>query len=359
VKRRLLALGRLAQSRGASMRAVARRIGMAPQTLCDWVRARRERRLDTAVRGRRRCRLDRELRATVIEVITETHGRIGVPSLKAGFPTVSRRRLRRLRDAYRRAHRSSAEQLAWTTPGTVWAMDFSELEEVIDGRYDALLSVRDLASTRQLAALPADAQTADVTVGLLRALFAAHGAPLALKTDNGSHFTAGIVTGLLEAAGVAHLRSPVKTPHYNGAIEAGIGATKARLHHVAAAHGRWGHPTCDDLEQARLEANAEARPWGPNGPSPDDRWNSRPPISAEQRRAFNDALAAARIEETRRMCQRRAGTPDLATFDSLNDTDRVTVTRRAIRRALVESGFLITRRTATSSTHLSSVLPGN
>jgi transposase InsO family protein len=359
VKRRLLALRHLAKRSGASLRAIARRIGMAPQTLCDWVRARRERRLDAAAPGRPRRLLSRELRASVIEVIAETRGRIGVPSLKACFRSVARRRLRRLLDAYRRVHRPTSEHLAWTTPGTVWAMDFTEVNPPIDGRYDAVLSVRDLASTRQLATLPADEQTARVAAGALRGLFAAHGPPLVLKSDNGSHFTAGMAIDLLDAAGVAHLRSPVQTPQYNGAVEAGIGATKARLHHVAATHGRPDSPTCDDLEEARLEGNAEARPWGPSGHSPDDRWSSRPPITADQRRAFHAALDAARLEETRRMLQRRAPTRDNASFDTLDTNDRVTVTRRSIRRALLESGFLITRRSATSSTHLASVLSEN
>jgi hypothetical protein len=36
--------------------------------------------------------------------------------------------------------------LHWTVPGSVWAMDFAEPPAPVDGVYDYLFSVRDLAS---------------------------------------------------------------------------------------------------------------------------------------------------------------------------------------------------------------------
>ncbi|MGH7142938.1 MAG: hypothetical protein ACREJ2_02250 [Planctomycetota bacterium] len=49
------------------------------------------------------------------------------------------------------------------------------------------------------------------------------------------------------------LYSPVYTPSYKGACEAGQGSLKIRTHEFAC---RAGHPelwTCDDLEGARLQ----------------------------------------------------------------------------------------------------------
>ena len=69
------------------------------------------------------------------------------------------------------------------------------------------------------------------------AVFAEHGPPLVLKSDNGSHFTGGNFPDLLAAHRVEHLLSPPYWPRYNGAVEAGIHALKDRY---VLVHGeRW------------------------------------------------------------------------------------------------------------------------
>jgi hypothetical protein len=302
----------------------------------------------------------RQTRERVVEVIVESRGRVGVPSLKQAFSEVPRARLRRLLAAYRRLHARRGEHLVWTTPGTVWAADFTEVAPPIEGRYANVLNVRDLASGRQLLALPAECATAHVADAALEALTAAHGAPLVLKTDNGSPFTAQVVVEDLEHTEVAHLRSPPGMAPYNGSVEAGIGSLQTRLQGVSSSRGRAASPTCDDLEEARLEANAEARPWGPNGPSPDERWHERAPITPAQRRAFQAVLAEAQRDELRRFLQRSgSGPPQPTSLSDLNDTDRAMVARRSIRRALLQSGYLIIRSTTTSSTHLTPELTEN
>ncbi|MGA2498936.1 MAG: hypothetical protein ABSH20_14435, partial [Tepidisphaeraceae bacterium] len=100
-----------------------------------------------------------------------------------------------------------------------------------------------------------------------------------LKTDNGSHFIASEVRDLLAVTNITHLLSPPMTPRYNGAQEASIGSLKTRAMHIAAAAGRFGCWSCDDVEAARLEANRQARPQGINGPVPDELWETRCPIS--------------------------------------------------------------------------------
>jgi transposase InsO family protein len=226
-----------------------------------------------------------------------------------------------------------------------------------------VLVVRDLATGYQLVALPVKHATADVAAMALLSLFRLQGPPLVLKTDNGSHLIGGPVASLLRSWNVTLLRSPPGTARYNGAVEAGIGSLKARLHHVAAAHGRVDGPTCEDLEAARLEANAEARPWGRAGPSPEQRWNERSPITIEQREAFGLALAAAEQLERCKLLERRgvASPPAPADLDAieLNGTDRATVARRSTRRALIECGYLNTRRTVNTSTEPNAALSEN
>jgi hypothetical protein len=80
--------------------------------------------------------------------------------------------------------------LHWQVPGSVWAMDFTEAPAAIDGLFPYVLAVRDLASGRQLLWLPIRAGNGQETRWALASLFALHGAPLILKSDNGSPFDA-------------------------------------------------------------------------------------------------------------------------------------------------------------------------
>ena len=54
------------------------------------------------------------------------------------------------------------------------------------------------------------------------------------------------------------------------AIEAGIGSLKTRTEEHATWQGHAAEWTCDDVEAARAEANATARPRGPSKPTPDE-----------------------------------------------------------------------------------------
>jgi transposase InsO family protein len=97
------------------------------------------------------------------------------------------------------------QHLTWPIPGRIWAADFTQADAPIDGIYPYVLSVRDLASSCQLLSWPATNADAGATVCALGYLFAAHGPPLVLKTDNGSHFTSTQVTRVLSAARVTNL----------------------------------------------------------------------------------------------------------------------------------------------------------
>lgn len=153
----------------------------------------------------------------------------GDPRFQTALPARARRRPSAL-----------PAQVIWTRVGRVWAMDFSQAPCPIVGSFTNVFAVRNVASGEQLAALPCvEADTAGV-VGTLAGLFAIFGALLVVKGDNGSNLTAAEVTNLLLSNGVLQLRSPIRTPRYNGACEADIGSLKLRADQLAPLAGRPG-----------------------------------------------------------------------------------------------------------------------
>src|SRR5205807_2895655 len=75
-------------------------------------------------------------------------------------------------------------ELHWHVPGAVWAMDFTEVRQWIDGRYRYVFAVRDLASGLQLAWRPVPDLSVAAVLPELQLLFTIHGPPLVLKSDN-------------------------------------------------------------------------------------------------------------------------------------------------------------------------------
>jgi transposase InsO family protein len=196
--------------------------------------------------------------------------------------------------------------------------------------------VRDLASGEQLAAVPTDGQCADDVVRVLWALFLLHGPPLVLKHDNGSGFIAEVVQLLLACYGVLWLRSPAYYPRYNGSCEAGVGSLSRRTERLAAADGRPAWWTSDDLERARLEANATALPHGPRGPTPDEAWQARTPIESPERDTLLAAYRQQLGERLRAWETREGGSP--------TERDRASIERQAIAGALADQNLLTYRR---------------
>ena len=111
---------------------------------------------------------------------------------------------------------------------------------------------------------------------------------------------------------------------------------KIRTHHASARHDRPGQWTCDDCEEARLQANELARTWGAEGPTPDQAWEQRQRITAEQRAAFKTSLEQEQIRV------RQEEGYDLQS--SLAYHDQAALDRVAIRRALVALGVLLFSR---------------
>jgi transposase InsO family protein len=290
--------------------------------------------------GRPVLRAPRAERQAVLELLDDLGPGTGLPTLCACFPGMLRAELAdllcRYRRAWRRRYHAAPRVLTWAVPGSVWAVDFTEAPAALDGQFPYLLAARDLASGQQLLWLPVTAADGDEARRGLAGLFARHGAPLVLKSDNGPAFTAEATAALREGAGVIALFSPPYYPEYNGAIEAGIGSLATRTERHAARHDRAGQWCCDDAAAAQAEANAGARPRGPGGPTPEQAWAGRSPITEEQRQRFGEAVERHREEGRAPAGRPLAGPPG-------RQEERARE-RRAIERALVEHGYLLFRR---------------
>ncbi len=332
-----VAYARWAQRQGLSLAEAAGRLGMAVSTLRSWMKRWGEDRMALRLRGRPLDRARREERVAVLALFGLMGPGLGLPTLMDLFPDVARRELeelqRRYRHVYRRKNCVLLHVLRWTRPGAVWAMDFAEPPRPIDGLYDRVLVVRDLASGYQLLALPTVGESAACVKQSLHGLFAWKGTPLVLKSDNGGSFTSAIVEQFLKEWGVLQLRSPEGTPAYNGSVEAGIGSLKTRAHYEAARHNRIWEWTCDDVHAALDQANETARPRGAGGPTPDEAWRARLRITSEERSTFH-SLYGQHAERER--LERRTESP--------NQRQRASIDRVAIGRALIESDLLLVRR---------------
>jgi hypothetical protein len=214
-----------------------------------------------------------------------------VAALRELFPEVPRasleETLRRARRIFRRRHRWLIHTLRWTRPGTVWAIDFTEPPMPVDGVYERVLLVRDLASGKQLLALPCRGEGSEVVLSALQHLFARHGPPLVLKSDNGSAFTSREVQARLHLSGVFSLLSPPRTPEYNGSIEAGIGSLEVRaFYESAVTTGRGSGPA---MISPPPRARRTRRPGPPafTAPRPSTPGTSASRLTAARERHLN------------------------------------------------------------------------
>lgn len=347
VRQRAVDFYRETADAGGTLDQAAQHLRLLPRTLRQWDY---DCQPELAARPLGRPPLDAapDQRTTVRDWLRGQAAAVGVPSLRHEFSGLARAELDEILRGYRREqrqlHHESVRVLHWQAPGRVWAIDFAEPSLLkatrslppIDGEYPYLLAVRDLASGCQLAWLPLAEASAAQTQAVLTQLFAAHGAPLVLKSDNGPPFRADDTKAFLDRAGVFGLFSPPACPAYNGSIEAAIGAAKKRTEAQAARQGHSGIWTSADVEAARRQANA-SHPERLNGRTPAEAWDRRSPIGIAER--FQFAMAVE--------CQRELAQPELgfALDGSLDHWQQGKVDRKAIERALVEHDYLLfTRR---------------
>ena len=315
-------------------------LGLAPSTLGRWGRFWHRNYLEIRPLGRPQQWIEPVTRVEILHHIDAIGPLAGLPTLRGMFPEVARRELQEAQGAYRRRwfqdNHIETEELEWLMPGSVWASDFTNPLMPIDGCCDNVLAARDLASRMSLEARPIVSADAATTARVMESLFLAHGRPLVLKTDNGSPFISKTLRRLLRHYQVTLLLSPPRLPRYNGAVEAGNGSLKSHAFIEACRYGRGSNYTSDDLELARQQLNCTQRPWGAGGATPQQVWQSRKPITQDQRRQFLLCL---------RQMQRQV-LDELGMHERQlhNHNARATVARESIRRALESLGFLLVRR---------------
>lgn len=315
-------------------RAAASEVRTSERTLRSWRRA----------PGRRPPRRGRLPLAVPVaernEVLRFVHGvtgpAVGVPALLALFPKIPRAiladLLRRYRRVWRERYRRRGYRLTWHIAGRVWAMDHSQATHPVDGVHGQIFALRDLASRRQLAWEPVRSTGSDEVRPILAAQFVEHGAPLVLKSDNGSAFQAGVTRNYVLVSEIQQLFSPAGYPQYNGQLERSNSTNKTYTHQHAIAEGHPHQWRREDLDAARELSNTISRPWGARGPSPDEAWKARPEITPEER-----ALFAAEVNRQRLVARRELGVEEPAALprETADEVDR-----RAIGRALEALGYL-------------------
>lgn len=329
---RCCAVGFASLPAGSASQA-ARRLGLRRRTLSHWRQG-----ASCQQRGRPCKQSPYADRYAVLEVMQAIGPHVGLPTLRGLFPEMPRSELLDLQRDYRNCHRRQRrlliDRLTWHGAGQVWAMDHAEPPAAIDGAFPAIFAVRDLASGMQLAWSPVHDETAETMLPLLQALFDRHGAPLVLKSDNGSAFISESTRRLLAAQSVVHLLSPPALPAYNGSCEAGIGAMKLRTTIHAATTGAPNQWTADDLEAARRQAH-EVHRSADCAPTAADRWRERTLIAPSQRQSFRHTIDRRRAAIIASTLRRTSCT---------SATEEATITRIAIRHALVEHGLLTLNR---------------
>jgi transposase InsO family protein len=344
VRKRSVAFSRWAQQRGRTLAAAAGALQVSLRSLERWRLRWSSDWLAPHPRGRPcRCAAE-DVRRDVIDFLDGTGPATGLPTLRHRYRHVARAELVELltgyRGHYRQTHARQQSELHWLRPGSVWAIDFAHPPHSIDGCFPTIFAVRDLASQQQLLWLPVENETADTTIDALHDLFAEQGAPLILKCDNGPAFKAQDMRQFLRDWSVITLYSPPYAPWYNGAVERANRSLKEVTAHLAEQAGHSGSWTSAELHAARRQLNRLTRPWGANGGTPEEVWESRELLTMDERDVLFDNLNAAR----RAVCLEREVDPE-APLPHAAETE---IVRLALQPVLERLGYLhITRRRIT------------
>jgi putative transposase len=339
VRQRVVNLVTDITAQGATHLQAAEFLNVPPRTLRQWQADCRLPTMPCSLLGRPLQRAHVHDRNDVIALLDDLGPATGLPTLRDCFPDLARAELEDILARYRRVWQKLnlevQHRLRWTSPGTIWAVDFTYAPAPVEGRYPYLLAVRDLASGKQLLWQPVLDMTACTAQNALATLFLRYQPPLVLKMDNGSAFIAEALQNLLMPE-VTPLFSPAYYPRYNGAIEAGIGSLKTRTSDQATRNGHPGYWTLDDVAAAQADANYSARPRGPSGPSPEQLWDHRTYLTVDERLRFQTTLQQRRLENL--LTLGSSMSPTLVTKELRS------LERKAISQALVEHGYLLFSR---------------
>jgi len=318
----------------------ARARGVTERTIRRWVERARAGASLAMRRGRPPDPVRRERRQGLIRAMLRLGPCAGVPTLRALFRDIPYRTIAALKRRFVRAIRRRRgwyrKRLRWLRSGATWAMDFTKPKARLPAGCRRLFLVRDLASGAQLAAVPCPSEKGWVARTTLAVLFLILGAPLLLKHDGGSGFIAHETQALLEEHGVVGLRSPPRTPQYNGSCERAGGTLKQRIEHEALIAGHAGRWTQANIGAALRVANATARPRGPNGPSPAAAFATRRPIDLEERKAFKRTRADSMGQRLETHQENHGRMPTCSRLAAIG--------RQATQHALCEYGYLEIRR---------------
>jgi transposase InsO family protein len=321
-------------------RRVATAVGVTERTLRRWAQRRRSGEPLVRPRGRRPAPVAHHRRQGLIGALLRLGPCAGVPVLRGLFRDVPYRTIAKLKRRFARAIQRRRgwyrKRLLWLRAGAAWATDFTHPEARLPGTSNRLCLVRDLGSGAQLAAAPCRGERANVVCAVLAALFVALGPPLVLKHDGGGAFRAHATAALLRDHGVVALRSPPRTPQYNGSCERSGGTLKQRIAYVAWAKG---HPDCwtqADVAEAQWQANMTARPRGANRSTPAEALAARRSIGPGERRAFKRTRAREIARALKTHESKRGTMPSC--------TERAAIVRKATQQALCKHGYLEFRR---------------
>ena len=122
-------------------------------------------------------------------------------------------RLRRIR-----GYRSRPKRLQAAYPRHIWAYDFVE-DALQTGASFKVLTIMDEFTREGIALDVASTTSAERVIGVLTALFAQHGAPVYLRSDNGAEFVAQALQLWLAQSGVETLYIEPGKPWQNGKEE--------------------------------------------------------------------------------------------------------------------------------------------
>ena len=157
----------------------------------------------------------------------------------------------------------------WEWPDRPWARLHVDYAGPIQGKMVLVLVD---AHSKWLEAVPVSAATSQSTIERLRSVFATHGLPEVLVSDNGTPFTSAEFAAFTRANGIKHLTSAPYHPASNGLAERGVQTLKTAVK-KADGGGSLEAQICKFLFQYRLT------PHSTTGVSPAELLLNRRPRS--------------------------------------------------------------------------------